>query len=175
MKLLLHICCSCCLTYPLEKYKRSRFDLVGYWYNPNIHPFTEYHKRLQSLKKFAKSNSFPVIYDESYELEEFLGGALKDLDNRCHSCYILRLTKTAEYAKENGFDFFSTTLLISPYQKHQLIKEVGEKIADEAGLGFYYKDLRPNFRESKNIAREKGLYSQKYCGCIFSEKERYLS
>lgn len=149
--------------------------MTGYWYNPNIHPYTEYRNRLESLKKFADGSSFPIMYDESYELEKFLQGALKDLDNRCHNCYVLRLTKTAECAKEKGFDSFSSTLLISPYQKHKLIKEIGEKIAGEIGVSFYYKDLRPNFQEGKKIAKEKGLYSQKYCGCIFSEKERYLS
>lgn len=175
MKLLLHICCSCCLTYPYRKYKQDGIELTGYWYNPNIHPFIEYHNRLESLKKFAKDSSLPIIYDESYDIEEFLRGALKDLDNRCGNCYVLRLKKTASFAKERGFDFFSTTLLISPHQNHQLIKEIGEKIADEASIGFYYQDLREGFKESKEITKEKGLYSQKYCGCIFSEKERYSS
>ncbi|HEX9916739.1 MAG TPA: epoxyqueuosine reductase QueH [candidate division Zixibacteria bacterium] len=174
MKLLLHICCSCCLTYPFEKYKKNGVDLVGYWYNPNIHPYTEYRNRLKALKGFAKDVSFPVTYDESYELEKFLKGAMKDLNNRCLNCYLLRLEKTAKHAKEKGFDFFSTTLLISPHQKHKLIKEVGEKIADEVGVDFYYDDLRKGYDQARKMTREKGLYSQKYCGCIFSEKERYL-
>lgn len=174
MKLLLHICCSCCLTYPFEKYKQNGVDLVGYWYNPNIHPYTEYRNRLEALREFAKNSSFPVIYNNSYELERFLGGALRDLENRCYNCYLLRLEKTAKYAKEKRFDFFSTTLLISPHQKHELIKEVGEKIADEVGVDFYYDDLREGYDQARKMTREKGLYSQKYCGCIFSEKERYL-
>ena len=175
MKLLLHICCSCCLTYPFEKYKQNGIDLVGYWYNPNIHPYTEYRNRLEALRGFAKDNSLMVIYDQSYELEDFLKSALKDLGNRCHNCYTLRLKKTAVYAKENGFDFFSTTLLISPHQKHKLISEIGEKTANEVGVGFHYDDLRVGYDQAKKMTKEKGLYSQKYCGCIFSEKERYLS
>lgn len=172
--MLLHICCSCCLGYPLKTYRQSGYDLVGYWYNPNIHPFLEYQKRLLSLKDFAKDNSLPVIYDESYELEQFLKGALQDMENRCLGCYGLRLRKTAEYARKNGFDCFSTTLLISPHQEHNKIKELGEKMAQEMKVNFHYDDLRPNFKETKRIAMEEGLYSQKYCGCIFSEKERYL-
>ncbi len=174
MKMLLHICCSCCLTYPLRKCIQDGYDLIGYWYNPNIHPYAEYRKRLQSLASFARNNSFPVVYDQSYELEKFLQGVLKDLEGRCLYCYAMRLRKTAQYAREEGFDLFSTTLLVSPYQKHEKIKALGEEIGQEVGVEFLYDDLRPNFKDTKRAAREEGLYSQKYCGCIFSEKERYL-
>ena len=96
------------------------------------------------------------------------------MENRCAFCYKIRLIKTANFAKEQNFDGFTTTLLISPYQKHELIKEIGEKIGADLGINFFYSDFRPGFYEGKNEARNLGLYSQKYCGCIFSEKERYL-
>jgi len=175
MKLLLHICCSCCFAYPYQKYKQNGVELTGYWYNPNIHPFTEYRRRLESLKKFAEENHLSIAYDESYDLAEFLRGALRNLDDRCGICYISRLRKAASYAKEKGFDSFSTTLLVSPHQNHALVKDAGETVANEIGVSFYYQDLREGFGKSREISKEKGLYSQKYCGCIFSEKERYLA
>lgn len=95
------------------------------------------------------------------------------MDNRCGYCYLCRLEKTAKYAKENGFDAFSTTLLISPYQDHELLKKTGDMLSKKYGIEFLYKDFRPGFRYGQNKARELGLYMQKYCGCVFSEEERY--
>jgi predicted adenine nucleotide alpha hydrolase (AANH) superfamily ATPase len=93
--------------------------------------------------------------------------------DRCGDCFRMRLEKTAAVAKEEGFDSFTTTLLISPYQKHELLKEMGEQIAEEQGIEFHYEDFRPGFRESHRLSRELDIYHQKYCGCIYSEWERY--
>ena len=105
---------------------------------------------------------------------EFCKNVVDDLENRCVKyCYRVRLEQTARYAKEHGYDTFSTTLLISPYQNHNALKKIGEEMAEKYGLNFLYRDFRPGFREGQAEARELGLYMQKYCGCVFSEEIRY--
>ena len=180
MKLFLHICCSPCLAFPLEQLTQEGIELTGFWYNPNIHPFTEYQKRLNSLKSFAQVKNLKVIYKDSYDLEDFFQKVLsqwfnngENLDKRCQYCYEMRLSGTASEAKKQGFENFSTTLLVSPYQKHNLLKEVGEKVGKSFGVDFYYRDFRPGYYEGRKMAKEMNLYVQKYCGCIFSEKERF--
>jgi len=111
---------------------------------------------------------------EGYPLEDWLARVAAAPADRCAYCYESRLQATAEQAAERGYRRFSTTLLISPYQKHEQIRQTGERIAAERGLEFVYLDLRPGFRAGQQKARERGLYMQKYCGCIYSEKERYL-
>lgn len=174
MRILLHVCCANCAIHPFKMLSVNGHQVFGYWYNPNIHPFTEYQKRLDALKSLEQKKSFPVFYNDSYDLEKFLKVAIQDVENRCRFCYTIRLIKAASYAKEQNFDAFTTTLLISPYQKHELIKRIGEKIGGDLGIKFFYDDFRPGFYEGKDEAKGMGLYSQKYCGCIFSEKERYL-
>ena len=146
------------------------FNVTCFWYNPNIHPYTEYKSRLNALTDYVSD----VIVQDYYGLVEFTRNVINNLDNRCGYCYETRIKETAKYAKEHGFDMFSTTLLVSPYQKHDKIKEVCEKYAEEFDVGFYYADFRVNFREGQKTAREKNIYTQKYCGCIFSEQERYI-
>lgn len=181
MKLFLHICCSPCLCFPLEQLSQEGIELTGFWYNPNIHPFTEYKKRLDSLKSLAQKKNFKIIYKDSYDLEEYFKKVLSNwfddgesLENRCQYCYEMRLSLTAFEAKKQGFENFSTTLLVSPYQKHNLLKEIGEKVGKALGMNFYYRDFRPGYYEGRKMAKESNLYLQKYCGCIFSEKERFL-
>jgi len=174
MKILLHICCANCAIYPLRMLSEDGHQVFGFWYNPNIHPFTEYQKRLDAVKSLEQKEPFPVFYNDSYDLEKFLKATIQDVENRCAFCYKIRLIKSANFAKEQNFDGFTTTLLVSPYQKHELIKEIGEKIGGDLGIKFIYEDFRPGFYEGKNKAKSLQLYSQKYCGCIFSEKERYV-
>ena len=152
------------------------FNVTCFWYNPNIHPYTEYKSRLNALTDYADTTCRvpTVIVQDYYGLVEFTRNVINNLDNRCGYCYETRIKETAKYAKEHGFDMFSTTLLVSPYQKHDKIKEVCEKYAEEFDVGFYYADFRVNFREGQKTAREKNIYTQKYCGCIFSEQERYI-
>ena len=173
MEILIHVCCGPCLTYPLKRLTQKGQLLTGFWYNPNIHPFTEYQNRLESAKYLEWYKIFPMIYENSYDLERYLKEILLHLEDRCRYCYQMRLERTAQVAKEKGFEAFSTTLLVSPTQKHGLIYEIGENLAKEYEIKFFYEDLRPGYYEGKNMAKELNLYRQKYCGCIFSEKERY--
>ena len=176
MKLLLHTCCAPCSVYCIESLRNKNIDPTVYWYNPNIHPYMEYKARRDCLKEYTKSIAVQAIFEEEYGLDEFCRNVIQDLENRCiNYCYPIRLEQTAKYAKENGYDTFSTTLLVSPYQKHDEIRRIGEKIATNYNLSFYYEDFRVGFREGQAKARELGLYMQKYCGCIFSEEMRYYN
>lgn len=174
MNILLHICCAPCSVMSIEVLRSQGHQLTGYWYNPNIHPYTEYLARLNALRSYSEMVHLQLIEKDEYGLEKFVKNVVNDLANRCEYCYEERVRTTARYAKANGFDGFSTTLLISPYQKHEKLKAVCEKIAYEEGIHFVYTDLRGYFREGQKRARELPLYMQKYCGCIFSEEERYL-
>ena len=174
MKLLMHTCCAPCSVYCIESLRNENIEPTIYWYNPNIHPYMEYKARRDCLKEYAKSIEVEAIFQEEYGLREFTKNVIKDLNNRCQNyCYRVRLEQTAKYAKENGFDSITTTLLVSPYQKHELLKEQGEEIAKKYGLEFMYRDFRPGFKDGQTKARELGLYMQKYCGCVFSEEDRY--
>ena len=176
MKLLLHTCCAPCSVYCIESLRNKNIDPTVYWYNPNIHPYMEYKARRDCLKEYTKSINIQAIFEEEYGLDEFCRNVIQDLENRCiNYCYPIRLEQTAKYAKENGYDTFSTTLLVSPYQKHDEIRRIGEKIATNYNLSFYYEDFRVGFREGQAKARELGLYMQKYCGCIFSEEMSSLA
>ncbi|MFH0855296.1 MAG: epoxyqueuosine reductase QueH [Candidatus Omnitrophota bacterium] len=171
MNVLLHTCCAPCLIYPLEKLTLDGFQVKGFFYNPNICPFAEYTRRKDALGVLALQ--IEMIYPEYSPAEFFRAVNLKeDAAGRCAICWRLRLAKTAQRAKEEGFKYFSTTLLVSPYQDQALLKKIGNEVAEETGVGFYYADFRPGFRKAHNEARAKGIYCQKYCGCIYSEIER---
>ena len=175
MKLLMHTCCAPCSVYCIDALREEKIEPTVYWYNPNIHPYTEYKARRDCLKEYTKSINVNAIFEEEYGLDTFCKNVISDLKNRCENyCYKVRLTQTAKYAVENGFDTITTTLLVSPYQKHDILKKQAEEIAKEYGLNFLYRDFRVGFREGQAKARELGLYMQKYCGCVFSEKDRYL-
>lgn len=174
MKLLLHTCCAPCSVYCIDILRKEGIEPTVYWFNPNIHPYMEYKARRDTLKSYTEMINVNAIFEENYGLKDFCKNVIDDLDNRCVKyCYRIRLEQTAKYAKENGYDTISTTLLISPYQKHDELKTLGEEIAKKYGLNFLYKDFRVGFREGQAKARELGLYMQKYCGCIFSEESRY--
>ena len=176
MKLLMHTCCAPCSVYCIDTLRKEGIEPTIYWYNPNIHPYMEYKARRDTLKEYAKSLELNAIFDEDYGLDEFCKNVIGDLKNRCKNyCYPIRLRKTFEYAKENGYDAVTTTLLYSIYQNHDFIKDYMQKLSDEFGIDFLYRDFRVGFREGQNKARELGLYMQKYCGCIFSEEMRYYN
>ncbi len=174
MKVLLHICCAPCSVMCIEALRAERYEPVGFWYNPNIHPYTEYTARRDTLKRYAKDIGLETVFDDEYGLRRFLSATVDDMDHRCGKCYAMRLDRAASYAAGHGFPAFSTTLLISPYQNHELIKRIGEKCAAKYGIEFLYRDFRPFFAEGQLRARELKFYMQKYCGCIFSEESRYL-
>ncbi len=176
MKLLLHACCAPCLAAPY-KHLKEIYEITIFWYNPNIQPYREYLRRLRSLRKYASAVGAEVIYDYDYPLEKWLyvTSRLSMRSNvlRCRYCYADRLYRTAKTAKEMGFDAFSTTLLLAPYQKHEMIREIGESIEKNLGIKFHYQDMRGWFEESEDLAKKMGLYRQGYCGCIYSEADRY--
>ncbi|MBU4345980.1 MAG: epoxyqueuosine reductase QueH [Candidatus Omnitrophica bacterium] len=173
MKLLLHICCAPCLIYPLEKLREKGIEVTGFFYNPNIHPFKEYNNRKQAVIDFSRTVDLEIIYPEYNPAEFFQAVNLKETNlGRCLLCWSLRLIKTARAAKDKGFNSFSTTLLVSPYQDQELLKKIGNDISRVEGTGFYYEDFRPGFRKAHNLAKAQGIYCQDYCGCIYSEVER---
>lgn len=174
MKLLMHTCCAPCSVYCIDILRSENIEPTLFWYNPNIHPFTEYKARRDCLKQYAKDIDIKLILKEEYGLDHYCKNVINNLENRCVDyCYPKRLSETVRFAVENGYDTFTTTLLVSPYQKHEELKKVCEKLAEDAGIRFLYRDFRVGFREGQNKAKEIGLYRQKYCGCIFSEEERY--
>lgn len=170
MRILLHTCCAPCATFVVKSLEEEDFEPVLFFYNPNIHPFSEYLLRKEAVKVFVERKHLEVIYGE-YELRHFLREVIFREDKRCPTCYYLRLCKTVECAKENGFPFFTTTLLLSPYQKQETIRQIGEQLETESGISFLYRDFRPGYYESIRLSKELGLYRQKYCGCIYSEEE----
>jgi len=175
MKLLMHLCCAPCTIYPLELLRRSRHNICGLFYNPNIHPYLEYRKRLEALKDYSDRQNLMVIWPEGYEMEAFLRSiAFREAD-RCLQCYYLRLSFTAMTAKKRAFDGFTTTLLYSKFQKHEIIKDIGESLAKVYGVPFHYQDFRAGWSEGVRISKDMGMYRQSYCGCIYSEKERYCT
>ncbi len=174
MKLLMHTCCAPCSVYCIDELRSENIEPTVYWFNPNIHPYTEYKARKDCLKEYTKRINVNAIFEENYGLDEFCKNVIDDLSGRCKNyCYPVRLEQTAKYAKENGYDAFTTTLLVSPYQKHNALIEVANFMSKKYGIDFLYRDFRVGFREGQNKARELGLYMQKYCGCVFSEEMRY--
>jgi predicted adenine nucleotide alpha hydrolase (AANH) superfamily ATPase len=172
-KLLLHTCCGPCFLGTWEDLKVSDFEVTNYFYNPNIQPKEEFGKRLENLKIALEGKIGDIIVEE-YDAEEHLQaikGQEREFPARCINCYRLRLEKTAQKAKELGFDAFSTTLLVSPYQQHETLKNIGHEVGKHFGVDFYYKDWRPYFREGQQAAKEMEIYRQKYCGCIYSQEE----
>ena len=175
MKLLLHICCAPCSIMCIETLRGEGIEPVGFWDNPNIHPFTEFRMRRNTLVEYAREIGLSLIVEGGYGLRPFLEAVGGDFDGRCATCYRLRMRSAARYAAENGFTHFTTTLLISPYQNHEAICAVARAMGGEYGVEFLYRDFRPLFREGQQFARDHGFYMQKYCGCVFSEEDRYLA
>jgi hypothetical protein len=173
-RLLIHVCCAPCLIGALRPLRAESFELEGYFHNPNIHPLLEFRKRVKALRVFSEKDALPLEIDENYGLDLFIRQVYSpDPVERCRRCHSLRLRRTAERAAERGFETFTTTLLGSPHQDHEMVKAVGEKIAGETGVEFLYRDLRPAHDEGHEEARRRGIYLQPYCGCCFSEYERY--
>ncbi len=173
MKTLLHICCAPCSICCIEMLREEGIEPVGYWYNPNIHPMKEYKMRKNTLVEYAKSIDLELVLENEYGLRKFIEGIYPDFDHRCGFCYSIRFEETARYAAEHGFDQFTSTLFISPYQNHGLMKATAEKMAKKYNVKYLHRDFSVRFREGQDKARELGLYMQKYCGCVFSEEERY--
>lgn len=176
--LLLHACCAPCSSAVLE-YLYRHFNITLFFYNPNISPESEFTYRLEELKRLIIEMNFEDIeivvpHYVNNEFEELAKGLenLPEGNKRCKKCYRLRLMKTAEYAKENNFDYFTTTLSVSPYKNAQLLNEIGGELEKEYGINYLYSDFKKKegYKRSCELSREYNLYRQNYCGCIYSKK-----
>lgn len=177
MEIFLHACCAPCSVSVVDILKQNGFKPTFFWFNPNIHPYREFKLRKQALQQYAQNLNLDFFEDLGYGMREFLQSLNGNFNFgfRCENCYRIRLKKCAEMAVKLGFKKFSSTLLVSPYQNHELIKKEAQKQAETYGIEFYYFDFRPFFRQGQAKAKELGLYMQKWCGCIFSEEERFRS
>ena len=173
MKLLLHICCAPCSIYPVEMLRGDGMEVMGFFYRNNIHPYTECLKRQETLTDYAGRIALKVIYQEGYDLEGFLQRAVFREADRCRICYHDRLRSAARIARKGKFDAFSSTLLYSKFQQHEVIRNIGESIGKSTGIPFYYQDFREGWKYGIEESKRLGLYRQSYCGCIYSEKDRY--
>lgn len=174
MKLLLHTCCAPCSIYPLKILQQMDMDVMGFFYRHNIHPFQECQKREDTLRQYAKTIDLKIIYQNDYRLEEFLQSVVFREKDRCRYCYHDRLKATALVAKKGKFDGFTTTLLYSKFQNHDQIRATGEAVAKKYSLKFFYHDFREGWKQGIEESRHLNMYRQQYCGCIYSEKDRYF-
>ncbi len=173
MNLLLHVCCGPCSLYVIDDIRETFKDckITGMFANPNIHPYDEFQRRMENAQIALKNKDVPLVCVDDFDMEKWEKYE-QDRKSRCKMCYTIRLERVADYAKENGFTHFTTTLLVSPYQDHEMIKEIGERFAEKNDLIFVYRDFSKGFREGQKQAREMRLYRQKYCGCIKSLYEK---
>ena len=180
-KLLLHVCCAPCSSYVLE-YLNEYFDITVYYYNPNISSYSEYEKRLNEEIRFVSEYPFnkdiPVIkapYDND-RFEEMIKGLEEEKEGgaRCFKCYRLRLEESCKYALENGFDYFTTTLSISPYKNSKVLNEIGNELSEIYGIKYLYSDFKKKngYKRSIELSHEYNLYRQDYCGCKYSLKNK---
>lgn len=181
--LLLHSCCAPCSSYVIS-YLSDYFHITIFYYNPNIYPDEEYAKRVVEQKRFI--SEYPAKYEVQFIEGDFntklFYDAVKGLEDvpeggtRCEACFRLRLNETARIAKENGFDYFTTTLTISPLKNAAVLNQIGEEVAADVGVSFLNSDFKKKngYKQSVELSAQYGLYRQDYCGCVFSKREREL-
>lgn len=175
MRILLHACCAPCLVHPLDDLSSEGHEITAVFFNPNIHPYTEYLRRLDAFTVYTRENNVRVLNEDFREgMEEWLREVAFRESQRCRICFNFRMDKIARLAEAKGFDAFSTTLLYSRFQNHELLKSVCEAVSEKYGIPFIYRDWRTGWNEGVRRYRKLGLYRQKYCGCVYSEKERAL-
>lgn len=175
MRILLHICCGPCTIGPWRVLTEDAHEVKAYFYNPNIHPLIEFRRRLKAVKVLQDRLPVEVEFEEDYGLRSFLEEVDWEGGNRCRGCYRMRLIKTARMAAGEGFDAFTTTLLASEHQKHNMVREIGEACADQEDIAFLYRDWRHLAEPNHDDGKSMNLYLQQYCGCIFSEYDRYIN
>ena len=173
--ILVHCCCAHCTAYTVDYWRRQGYELSAFWYNPNIHPYMEHQRRLEAMQSLAENLGFPLIKTDGYDIIDYFQRVTGHEAQRCQYCFQLRLQKTAATALELGFNAFTSSLLISPHQKHELLLEIGNKLAEENGIRFLYADLRKRYSDSRRMTKPLNLYRQQYCGCVYSEWERYAN
>lgn len=169
-KLLLHICCGPCAVWPTKFFMQENILFDGFFYNPNIHPKSEFDERLKNVQKLSEIREFDLIVDDEYLEELWL--EYTDVPKRCQKCYTVRFQKAFEYAKNHNYKGVTTSLLVSPYQQHELIKKIANEYSKRYNIPFVYYDFRPSFRLGQQEAKELGLYRQKYCGCLSSLEDK---
>ncbi len=170
---LVHCCCAHCTAYTVDYWRQQEYEVNALWYNPSIHPYMEHQHRLEAMESLAQEVNLPLIITEGYDVIDYFRQVVGHESQRCQYCFRLRLLKTAETAYQRGFNAFTTSLLISPHRKHGLLQEIGNKISKEKGIDFLYADLRKRYSDSRRMTKGLNLYRQQYCGCIYSEWERY--
>lgn len=173
MSMLLHICCGPCATYPLEVMREEGIKVYGHFYNPNIHPYQEFRRRLEAVEQLASRLNLSVEYCRDYGLREYMRTVVFHEESRCGLCYEMRLLEAVKQAKKMKADAFTTTLLYSRHQNHELIRHKAEQLSKKHNIPFYYHDFREGWQQGIDMTREMSLYRQSYCGCIYSEQERY--
>ncbi len=173
MRVLLHICCGPCALYPVQQLREQGHTVTGLFYNPNIHPYQEFRRRIDAVKMFSESWGCAIDIDEDYGLSQYLRKVVFHEDERCLLCYEMRLLRTVTAAAAGSHDAFTTTLLYSKYQNHPLLAERCRQLAQEHDVSFYYQDFRLGWQWGIDRSIDMGLYRQPYCGCIYSEQERY--
>lgn len=158
---------------PIDELRKEGHVIAGFFYNPNVHPYSEYLKRKDAIEQYGKEVDLNINKGE-YNVDDYFQHVVynEKSKERCPVCWWLRMLAAAKFAKDNGFDAFTTTLLGSPYQDHEVVKAICEDVAKNCGVKFYYKDFRPGFKEGQERAKAKGIYRQNYCGCLYSEMER---
>jgi predicted adenine nucleotide alpha hydrolase (AANH) superfamily ATPase len=174
-QLLVHCCCAHCSAYTINHWRNEDYEVTALWYNPNIYPYAEHQHRLEAMQSLAEIMDFSLRVINGCDITKYFRNVDGDEANRCQHCFQLRLRKAAETALKNGFNAFTTSLLISPHQKHDLLMKTGQLLAYETGLSFLYADLRKRYSDSRHITKPLDLYRQQYCGCIYSKRERYVS
>ena len=173
MNMLLHLCCGPCGVFPLRSLRSQGWSVTGFFFNHNIHPYQEYRKRLDTVREFAVRDDFPLVVRDEYLLEEFLARVAANPAQRCGYCYASRLEETARAAAMGGFDAWTSSLLYSRYQNHEVIRAMGEELGLRYGIAFHYTDYRSGWQEGIRLSKDLLMYRQQYCGCIYSEKDRY--
>ena len=173
-KLLLHLCCGPCAITTIAAAQADGLAAVGLFYNPNIHPLQEYFKRREGAVQVAERSGIPLRFCAlEYDPRVFLRAVHGREEDRCRQCYRLRLEQTVHAARRHGFTHFSTSLLYSRRQKHEEIVEEARGAEKRSGVEFYCRDLRPTWQQGIDLSKEWGVYRQNYCGCIYSEAERF--
>lgn len=167
-EILLHICCAPCAEFPLKALREEGFKVDGFFVNPNIHPQEEHEKRLENVRLFSEIKDITIAVDSLYQEDRWRAFPTESKQAHCLSCYSLRMDLAARYAAAHGYQYFTTALLVSPWQNQEAIIAAGERAAKRHGIKFLVRDFRDGYREGQEMAREDGLYRQKYCGCIYS-------
>lgn len=175
--ILLHVCCGPCSIFPVKRLREEGFHVTGYFMNPNIQPLAEYLRRREAMEQCAEIMQLPMIWqDDAWNLSAWLrdvAGVQDSGEARCRYCYTGRLEATAALARARGFSFFSSSLLYSRYQRHEVIIAQARQAAQHHDVPFLYRDFREGWQEGISLSKAWGIYRQPYCGCVYSEAERY--